>query len=61
MQVSDSAPAGPQSADIVEEEEDMMAASLSPAQPQQEVTHMPFAEVSSLLDPNMKGSKARKC
>lgn len=23
-------------------------------------THMPFAEVSSLLDPNMKGSKARK-
>lgn len=22
--------------------------------------HMPFAEVSSLLDPNMKGSKARK-
>ncbi|XP_075950157.1 uncharacterized protein LOC142952051 [Anarhichas minor] len=24
------------------------------------VTHMPFAEVSSLLDPNMKGSKARK-
>ncbi|CAL8300961.1 unnamed protein product [Lota lota] len=25
-----------------------------------EVTRMPFAEVSSLLDPNMKGSKARK-
>lgn len=25
-----------------------------------EVTHMPFAEVSSLLDPNMKGSKARE-
>lgn len=24
------------------------------------VTQMPFAEVSSLLDPNMKGSKARK-
>lgn len=24
-------------------------------------TQMPFAEVSSLLDPNMKGSKARKC
>lgn len=24
------------------------------------VEHMPFAEVSSLLDPNMKGSKARK-
>ena len=23
-------------------------------------THMPFAEVSSLLDPNMKGSKARR-
>lgn len=23
-------------------------------------THMPFAEVLSLLDPNMKGSKARK-
>ncbi|KAJ3608213.1 hypothetical protein NHX12_025263 [Muraenolepis orangiensis] len=26
-----------------------------------DVTRMPFAEVSSLLDPNMKGSKARKC
>ncbi|KAM9336933.1 uncharacterized protein ABDE67_019963 [Symphorus nematophorus] len=26
----------------------------------QPTTHMPFAEVSSLLDPNMKGSKARK-
>lgn len=26
----------------------------------QPATHMPFAEVSSLLDPNMKGSKARK-
>ncbi|XP_062298655.1 uncharacterized protein si:ch73-127m5.2 [Scomber scombrus] len=26
----------------------------------QSVTQMPFAEVSSLLDPNMKGSKARK-
>ena len=25
-----------------------------------EVTRMPFAEVSSLLDPNMKGSKARE-
>lgn len=27
----------------------------------QSSTQMPFAEVSSLLDPNMKGSKARKC
>ncbi|XP_041830379.1 uncharacterized protein si:ch73-127m5.2 [Melanotaenia boesemani] len=26
----------------------------------QSISHMPFAEVSSLLDPNMKGSKARK-
>lgn len=26
----------------------------------QPATQMPFAEVSSLLDPNMKGSKARK-
>lgn len=26
----------------------------------QSTTQMPFAEVSSLLDPNMKGSKARK-
>lgn len=27
---------------------------------QSSVEHLPFAEVSSLLDPNMKGSKARK-
>ena len=31
----------------------------NPSEPS-EVTRMPFAEVSSLLDPNMKGSKARE-
>ncbi|TKS89569.1 hypothetical protein D9C73_023695 [Collichthys lucidus] len=32
----------------------------NPSTNSQSSTHMPFAEVSSLLDPNMKGSKARK-
>ncbi|KAM4623322.1 uncharacterized protein ACJ7VT_004412 [Polymixia lowei] len=32
----------------------------NPNQNPDHVAHMPFAEVSSLLDPNMKGSKARK-
>lgn len=31
-----------------------------PSTNSESVTQMPFAEVSSLLDPNMKGSKARK-
>lgn len=32
----------------------------NPSTNAQSSTHMPFAEVSSLLDPNMKGSKARE-
>lgn len=32
----------------------------NPSTNSQSSTHMPFAEVSSLLDPNMKGSKARE-
>lgn len=32
----------------------------NPSTNSQSTTQMPFAEVSSLLDPNMKGSKARK-
>lgn len=33
---------------------------LPPSTNSQSPTQMPYAEVSSLLDPNMKGSKARK-
>ncbi|XP_070708038.1 uncharacterized protein [Pempheris klunzingeri] len=40
--------------------EDMPQHQDPPPNPSTNSTQMPFAEVSSLLDPNMKGSKARK-
>ncbi|KAM4524568.1 uncharacterized protein PAE49_000831 isoform 1-T2 [Odontesthes bonariensis] len=52
MQVS----ASVQSEDVSQNQELPQNSTANP----ESTSHMPFAEVSSLLDPNMKGSKARK-
>ncbi len=47
----------PEQTEDVPHNQDLLPNSSTNSQPN---TQMPFAEVSSLLDPNMKGSKARK-
>lgn len=54
-QIQVSAPVLPE--DVSQSQEPAPNSSTNP----ESSTQMPFAEVASLLDPNMKGSKARKC
>lgn len=53
-------PAPIQTEDVSQNQNQNQELQPNPSTNSQSNTQMPFAEVSSLLDPNMKGSKARK-